>query len=186
MGRRFDNLYVLSTNFPYNSFHNVNSVVSFDIWHTRLGHVGPKKLKFLSSVLSLKTIVNKVCDVCPLAKQKHNLYHPSLSHSSTIFYLIHYDVWGPFSPVSVDGYKYFLTIVDDCSRFVLTYLLVSKGEVGKVLTQFFTQIHTQFNKSIKTIRCDNGSEFSHPKLFAKYGTAVQHSCVEPPQQNSIV
>lgn len=67
-----------------------------------------------------------------------------------------------------------------------TYLLKPKREVGSTLTRFFTQVHAQFHKSIKTIRCDNGSEFSHPALFAQFGTIVQHSCVECPQQNARV
>lgn len=100
--------------------------------------------------------------------------------------MIHCDVWGPFSYISVDGYKYFFTIIDDYFKFVWIYLLPSKGEVGKVLTKFFTQVSTQFHKAIKTIRCNNGFEFSHHDLFAKLGTTVQHSCVESPQQNARV
>ena len=32
------------------------------------------------------------------------------------FSLIHVDVWGPYSVNTHDGYKFFLTIVDDASR----------------------------------------------------------------------
>lgn len=40
------------------------------------------------------------------------------SHSATthIFELIHVDTWGTFNQTSHNGYKYFLTIVDDYSR----------------------------------------------------------------------
>lgn len=83
-------------------------------------------------------------------------------------------------------YKYFLTIVDDHSCFLWTYLLKSKSDVSTVLPNFFKQVLTQFNVSIKTIRCDNGSEFSLPALYNEYGTLVQYSCVETPQQNARV
>lgn len=97
------------------------------------------------------------------------------------FDLNYCDVWGPFNPCTVEGYKYFLTIVDDHSRFLWTYLMRSKSEVYTIIPTFFKQIHTQFNVSIKTLRCDNGSEFSLPSLYNEYGTVVQYYCVETPQ-----
>lgn len=62
----------------------------------------------------------------------------------------------------------------------------SKSDVSIILPNFFKQVYTQFNVSIKTGHCDNGSEFSLPSLYNEYGTLVQHSCVETPQQNAIV
>lgn len=186
MGKRYGNLYVLEIASPCNSDSSVNLVISSDIWHSRLGHLGFEKLKLLSSTLSLKSLSHNVCDICPLAKQKHQPYHASLSHVDNIFDLIHCDVWGPFNPVSVTGHKYFLTIVDDHSRFVWTYLLSSKSDVGSVLHQFMSQIQTQFQTSVKILRCDNGTEFHHPLLFNKFGISIQHSCVKSPQQNARV
>ncbi|XP_022880549.1 uncharacterized protein LOC111397802 [Olea europaea var. sylvestris] len=57
---------------------------SFDLWHSRLGHVPS-----LESLLSIKLYQNN------------------------IFELIHVDIWGPFHCPSIDGSKFFVTIVDD-------------------------------------------------------------------------
>lgn len=192
MGRRLGNLYVLdtspSTTVPTNFSFNPSACSgrSADRWHNRLGHLGLKKLQLLCNTLSLKNTSTQVCHICPLAKQKRHSFPTSINVASSSFDLIHCDLWGPFLPITVQGYKFFLTIVDDCSRFVWTYLLKAKNEVGSVLSQFFTQVHTQFNKKIKVVRCDNGTEFSLPALFTKFGTLVQHSCVETPQQNARV
>lgn len=43
--------------------------------------------------------------------------------------LIHIDVWGPYRVTTYDGFKYFLTIVDDFIMVVWIYLLKSKAEV---------------------------------------------------------
>ncbi|GKB04325.1 ribonuclease H-like domain-containing protein [Tanacetum coccineum] len=43
--------------------------------------------------------------------------------------VVHLDVWGPYRVTSRDGYKYFLTIVDDVSRAVWVYLLKNKSEI---------------------------------------------------------
>lgn len=64
--------------------------------------------------------------------------------------------------------------------------MISKSEVSVVLTKFFKQVQTQFGKSIKSIRCDNGTKFHIPSLYDSYGTIVQHSYVETPQQNAKV
>ena len=50
-------------------------------------------------------------------QNRKRLPFPISDHvSSTPFDLIHCDLWGPFATCTVEGYKYFLTIVDDFSR----------------------------------------------------------------------
>ena len=127
-----------------------------------------------------------VCDICPLAKQKHLAFSSSESISVDCFDLIHCDVWGPFNPCTTQGYQYFLTIVDDASRFVWTFLMKHKSDVKDILVQFLTTVNTEFSKKIKMIRTDNAPEFSLPSLFTQFGTNLQHSCVETPQQNARV
>ena len=101
------------------------------------------------------------------------------------FDLVHCDLWGPFSIPIVDGYKYFLTIVDDFSRCTWIYLLKAKSETQVLLPQFCAYVETQFNKKIKCIRTDNGTEFLLKEFFKSKGIIHQLSCVETPQQNSI-
>lgn len=44
----------------------------------------------------------------------------------------------------------------------------------------------QFHTSIKVIRSDNGPKFALHSFYASKGIIHQLSCVETPQQNSIV
>ncbi|GJW24922.1 ribonuclease H-like domain-containing protein [Tanacetum coccineum] len=44
--------------------------------------------------------------------------------------LVHMDLWGPYRVPSREGYKYFLIIIDDYSRYVLVYLVKSKDETS--------------------------------------------------------
>ena len=61
-----------------------------------------------------------------------------------------------------------------------------KFEVRPLLESFIIMIHTQFGCQIKNIRSDNGQEFNTPRFYASKGMQHQHSCVETPQQNSVV
>ena len=126
------------------------------------------------------------CEICPLAKQKRLPFTSSTHISLECFDLIHCDLWGPFSAPIIDGCRYFLTIVDDCSRCTWVYLLKHKSQTQSILEQFCTMIETQFLKKVKTIRTDNGTKFIMSDFFVKKGILHQLSCVETSQQNVIV
>ena len=90
------------------------------IWDFRLGHPSFNKLLPLRDVLpSFSDKLSNVCTICPLAKQKKLSFpsHNNLCVES--FSLIHVDVWGPYFVNTHDGYKFFLTIVDNATRSYL-------------------------------------------------------------------
>ena len=164
-----------------------NTVVSSSIWHLRLGHPSNAKLSSFKNVLhdSVCTF-NKDCEICLLAKHKR-LPFPFRNHiSDSPFDIVHCDIWGPYSVPTVDGHKYFLTIVNDCTRLTWVYLMKSKSDTRSILQSFYTMIKTQFNKIIKIFRTNNGLEFQMTEFFKTYGIIHQHNCVATPQQNSVV
>lgn len=59
-----------------------------------------------------------------------------------IFALIHCDIWGPFKVPSSQGHRYFVTIVDDHSRYTWIYLLKQKYEVQQVIPRFYQLVLT--------------------------------------------
>jgi len=129
---------------------------------------------------------NSICEICPLAKQKRLPFSLSVNKSIEAFQLIHIDIWGPFSVTSYSGYQFFLTIVDDYSRFTWLFLMKSKSETRNLLSNFLAYVHTQFNTKIKTLRSDNGQEFNMPTFYQKHGIIHQLTCVETPEQNGRV
>ena len=54
------------------------------------------------------------------------------------------------------------------------------------MEDFVVFIQTQFESGIKVIRSDNGTEFFMTNFFSSKGIIHQTSCVNTPQQNSIV
>ncbi|XP_013601479.1 PREDICTED: uncharacterized protein LOC106308924 [Brassica oleracea var. oleracea] len=61
------------------------------------------------------------------------------------------NVCGPYRVPSSSGAVYLLTIVDDYSRAVWTYLLVAKSEVRKVVERFCKYTEKQFDKSVQML-----------------------------------
>lgn len=97
------------------------------------------------------------------------------------FDLVHLDVWGPFSTDSVDGYKYFLTIVDDCTRVTWVYMLINKSDVSIAFPEFIKHVKTQYDYVLKSIWSDNASELAFTNLVKEHGIIHQFSCAYTPQ-----
>ncbi|KAJ8633298.1 hypothetical protein MRB53_026634 [Persea americana] len=115
------------------------------------------------------------------------MFFPSENKAKECFDLIHCDLWGAYRIPASCGAVYFLTIVDDCSRALWIYLLNRKDDVACGLRDFITMISRQFEKNVKIVRSDNGTEFTCLKgYFAEHGILHQTSCTGTPQQNGRV
>ena len=84
-----------------------------------------------------------------LQSKKRLSFHLSASKSKRCFDLIYVDVWEPYSLSLIRGHKYFLTIVDDYSRYPWVFPLKQKSEVVKILEDFVVFIQIQFEIAIK-------------------------------------
>ena len=60
----------------------------------------------------------------------------SKSRTSKLFKVVHSDIWGPSRVDSFDGYKYYVTFIDDYSRVTWVYLLKSKSEFFDAFKDF--------------------------------------------------
>ena len=79
------------------------------------------------------------------------------------------DVWGPCSVPNSEGFKYFLTVVDDATRATWIFLIKSKFEVRTLILSFYTMVHTQFRIKIKSIRPNNALEFKVTAFYKSSG-----------------
>lgn len=124
-----------------------------------------------------------MCVISPLAKQRCLSFSSSETVFDCIFDFIHCDLWGPFSISSLNGSRFFLTIVDDFSRSTWVYLLQNKAQAQSYLQFFFQLVDTQFKSKIKKIRLDNRVEFLMPEDFSSRGVIHKKSCVKKSQKN---
>jgi hypothetical protein len=167
---------------------NKHKTVDCNIWHMRFGHASHAKLVELNKMFPSITVSKSSipCDICFYAKQKRLPFPNSSTISANAFDIVHMDIWGPVSIPSILGFKYFLTVVDDKSRFTWLYFLKLKSEASTYVKSFVYMIKTQYNITVKCIRSDNGSEFLLKIFYNEHGIIHQCSCVSTPQQNGIV
>jgi hypothetical protein len=122
-GRRVGQLFELSSlhiSIPSVSAATASSPPSLAFWHSRLSHASVSRVQVLASKGLLGSVSNKSfdCISCQLGKQPALPFNNSESIASASFDLIHYDVWGPSSVLSMSGSCYFVIFVDDFSRYI--------------------------------------------------------------------
>ncbi|KAM2147950.1 hypothetical protein ACFX1Q_004634 [Malus domestica] len=94
------------------------SETSSTLWHKRLDHISIERVKTLSKTgvlpeLELDHYVT--CIECIKGKMV-NSHKREATRSNDLLELVHTDICGPFPTPTYDGYKYFITFIDDFSE----------------------------------------------------------------------
>ena len=108
---------------------------------------------------------------CKGCAQGNNIKNPFLKSDTKTkgtLELIHSDVCGPIPSISLSGYEYYITFIDDYSRNTWIQFLNNKSEVFKKLKEFKALIENQSKKRIKTLRTNNGGEYTSKEFEAFY------------------
>ncbi|GJZ00202.1 putative ribonuclease H-like domain-containing protein [Tanacetum coccineum] len=85
-------------------------------------------------------------------------------------------------------YSFNLENMVPSGRFSWVLFLRTKDETSGILKDFIRQIENQLNKRVKTIRCDNGTEFKNRDMIEFCGSKWikgEYSNVRTPQQNGV-
>lgn len=70
------------------------------------------------------------------------------------------DVSGPMKNVTLGGCRYYLTVIDDYSRYTTVFFLREKSDVVEKLKHFVTEVEATFGRLPKVIRSDYGRKAS--------------------------
>jgi hypothetical protein len=140
---------------------NISSLNLANLWHKRLGHNNKRRLhevqsaskgigRFDASGLSLRT--------CCLKGKQHQAKFPKVDATRTqkLLEIIHSDICGPLRTSTFSGCIYFLTFIDDKSRYTKVYLLTHKSKVFQKFQEYKIEVENQTGKKIKVLGCDNG------------------------------
>ena len=164
-------------------------VDSSNIWHSRLGHVNfdtLRKLINLEFIPKCNIDSNYKCQVCAEAKLTRTSFH-HVERVTEPLDLIHTDVCDLKMCQTRGGKRYFITFIDDCTRYCHVYLLRSKDEAFEMFKQYKAEVENQLNKKIKSLRSDRGGEYESPfeEFCAEHGIIHQTTAPYSPQSNGI-
>ena len=134
----YDNLYLLETIASYNETLNVeshgtkrkfNNENSSSLWHKRLGHISRNRVERLVSEGILDQIDFSDFDVCVecIKGKQTKMKKLGAIRATELLELIHTDVCGPFPTPSWNGQQYFVSFIDDHSRYAYLFLIHEKS-----------------------------------------------------------
>ena len=98
----------------------------------------------------------ETCVDCIKGKQT-NKSKRGATRSSTILEIIHTDICS--LDMDSHGQKYFISFIDDFSRYMYLYILYNKNEVLEAFKVFKAEVEKQCGKLIKIVRSDRGGEY---------------------------
>ncbi|KAH9667197.1 retrovirus-related pol polyprotein from transposon RE1 [Citrus sinensis] len=170
------------------SSNNLQATEEIDVWQSRLGHPSTSFLK--NTLLSCNQLkINKdnvpsFCSACQYGKQSKQSFKNTETKTKTALELIHTDLWGPAPILSTHGHRYYISFVDDRTRYTWLFPLATKSQALETFITFKNQIEKQLNLTIKALQTDMGGEF---KAFEPYlkreGITLRHSCPYLHEQN---
>ena len=109
------------------------------LWHCRLGHISENKLRTLHKEGLLEPFDFEsypTCESCLLGKMTKSPFSGHGERAANLLGLVHTDVCGLMSTQAMGGFSYFITFIDDRSRFGCVYLMKHKSEAFEKFKEY--------------------------------------------------
>ena len=98
------------------------------------------------------------------------------------------DLHGPFKTCTMSGYHYWITFIDDFTRFRAVMFLKMKDQAFEAFKRYKAYAGNHLDTKIQCLRNDKGGEYMSTE-FLNYlldnGITHQHTVCACPQQNSV-
>jgi transposase InsO family protein len=164
-------------------------------WHRRFGHRHPEdvqklEIKKMATGLKIQDCgIREVCECCIKGKMSRcPIPKKAITRATSVLELVHTDLCGPMQNATPSGKRYFMTMIDDYSRFTQVYFLKFKSEVSKFINEYIKYAENKFEKKVKVIRSDNGREYITKELqrsLTEMGIKVQYTAPYSAFQNGV-
>ncbi|MBW0495928.1 hypothetical protein O181_035643 [Austropuccinia psidii MF-1] len=125
------------------------TMVNIHPWHERLGHVGKSFIKSMGLPPT-----NLPCKTCDLNKAHRLPFKDHFEPVDLPLDCIHINLVGPISRLSISGYQYFLTIVDQATSFKIFWFLKNKSYAFHQFTMTKKLMENQHNRPLKKLVSD--------------------------------
>jgi hypothetical protein len=99
------------------------------------------------------------------AKQPRKSHKTAEARDLAPLELIHLDLCEMNGELTKGGKKYFMTLIDESTRYCYVYLLKSKDEALNFFKIYKAEAENQLDRKIKRLRSDRGGEYFQRNLI---------------------
>ncbi|CAI6003699.1 unnamed protein product [Closterium sp. NIES-65] len=168
----------------------------WETWHRRLAHVAVSTLEVMHKekcVHGLQLQGDGIhygsCEACMQNKFARFPFPRAEGSAKAPLEVVHMDLVGPMRTEGTGGVLYFLTMVDEWSRFTWARPLSKKSDAAAAIKEdWLPMVERQAMRLVKVLRSDRGGEFlgaEFTKFLKRNGIRHQLTCPGTPQQNGI-
>ena len=161
------------------------------LWHLRLGHINLDRInRFVKDgpLRKLNVGTLPICESCLESKMTKRPFSAKGERYKEPLQLVHSDVCGPLIAQARGSYEYFVTFIDDYSRYSYVYLMHKKSETIGKFKEFMEKDEKQLGKSLKTLQSDRGGEYLDTEFkdhLLEHGILSQLTAPGIPKQNGV-
>jgi transposase InsO family protein len=162
------------------------------IWHSHLCHLhfgSMYRLSSLNLIPNLSIIKGSKYQSCVQSMQPRKPHKAAKERHLTPLELIHSDICEINGVLTEGGQRYFMTMIDDTSRYCYVYLLETKDDALNYFKTYKAEVENQLGKKTKCFRSDRGGEYFSNEfdLFcAEHGIIHERMLPYSPQSNGVV
>ena len=141
-GVKVDGMYLLkcdnNKDFIYDYLNVLNALNNTCLWHLRLGHINKQKMMRMSKS-GLIHLINlddfHTCEPCIKRKMTSKPFSKCWK-SSDLLEVVHSDICGPLRTKTHQGMEYFITFMNNYSKYKYVYLLKYKSGAVEKFKEF--------------------------------------------------
>ena len=117
------------------------------------------RLAKMNLILNFTIVKGSKCQACVQAKQPRKSHKAAEPRNLAPLELIHSDLCEMNGVLTKGGKRYFMTLIDDSTRYCYVYLLKSKDEALNYFKIYKAEAENQLDSKIKRLRSDRGGEY---------------------------
>jgi hypothetical protein len=130
-----------------------NMTISSSTWHARLGRIGKDRMARLAREGLLGPLAKvdlPICEPCLAGKACRKPFGKVVKATQPLE-LIHSDICGPMNVKAHHSASYFLTFIDDYTRYGYVQLIAHRYEALDCFKCFVAEVENQHEKSLKAL-----------------------------------